>query len=243
MVIRQFFQKIEPVLIRIYNHYRYASPPNLKGDRDIEWSWVAANMPDGPGQALDFGCGGGHLALIAARRGFKATAIDLNPVKWSYIHPGLDFAQCDIFELEAEPHTFDLIINCSAVEHVGLTGRYNIRKNIPDGDLKAMAKMRKLLKPGGMMLITVPVGKDAVFAPFHRVYGKKRLPVLLYGYDIEIEQYWTKGGDNRWKLTEKNQALEVEASSSYYGLGCFILKPNKSSDSSKDYIDYNYEAR
>ena len=28
----------------------------LSGDRYIEWSWVAEQMPSGPGEALDFGC-------------------------------------------------------------------------------------------------------------------------------------------------------------------------------------------
>jgi len=42
----------------------------LVGDRDVEWSWIVSHMPLGPGEALDFGCGGGSwLGLVAARRG------------------------------------------------------------------------------------------------------------------------------------------------------------------------------
>ena len=39
---------------------------DLKGDRNVEWSWVAAEMPEGPGMALDFGPGGSQLSTIAA---------------------------------------------------------------------------------------------------------------------------------------------------------------------------------
>ncbi len=99
---------------------------NLSGDRDIEWSWVAAQMPSGPGEALDFGHGGSHLGLIAAQRGFNVTAVDLEPARWFYQHPCLRFIQGDILRLPLPAGHFDLVINCSTVEHVGLVGRYGV---------------------------------------------------------------------------------------------------------------------
>ena len=47
-----------------------AAAPNLAGDRDVEWSWVAANLSDpgaGRDRALDFGPGRSSLGLVAAR--------------------------------------------------------------------------------------------------------------------------------------------------------------------------------
>ena len=144
---------------------------NLLGDRDIEWSWIISQMPSGPGHALDFGPGGSHLALIAAQRGFHVTAVDLEPVQWPYVHPGLRFIRGDILKLPLPRGHFDLVINCSTVEHVGLAGRYGVTENRPNGDLEAMARLRELMKPGGVMLLTIPVGRDAVFAPLCRVYA------------------------------------------------------------------------
>ena len=69
---------------------------------------------------LDFGCGEGWMGLIAARKGFKVTALDLQPIVWDYKHPNLNFVQGDIFKLNFAPNQFDLIINCSSIEHVGL---------------------------------------------------------------------------------------------------------------------------
>lgn len=211
----------------MYYRLRYPSPPNLRGDRDIEYSWIVANLPKGSGRALDFGCGTSHLALIAARSGFKTTAIDLTPVHWFYIHHNLDFIQKDIFESGFAPETFDLIINCSSIEHVGIVGRYNVKESRPDGDVEAMAEMKKLLKPEGRMLLTIPIGRDAVFPCLHRVYGKRRLPKLLDGYIIEKEEYWTKNDRNQWLLTEKSKALELEPNRNFYGLGCFVLQAKK----------------
>ncbi|HNV87258.1 MAG TPA: methyltransferase domain-containing protein [Candidatus Omnitrophota bacterium] len=98
---------------------------NLAGDRDIEWSWVAAHVPQGPGRALDFGCGGGALGLLAVQKGFEVTAVDLEEIRWFYWHPKLKFLREDIFSVKRfGADCFDLVINCSAVEHVGLAGRY-----------------------------------------------------------------------------------------------------------------------
>lgn len=204
---------------------------NLAGDRDIEWSWVASQMPQGPGKALDFGNGGSYLGLIAAQRGFEVTAVDLTSVQWPYTHPQLSFIKGDILKLPFSKEHFDLVINCSTVEHVGLVGRYDVKENRPDGDLKAMAHLRKLMRPDGVMLLTIPVGQDAVFTPLARVYGTQRLTQLLEGYTVEKEEFWVKDRENRWVLGDKDTALNFKASMGSWdplqnvcALGCFVLR-------------------
>ena len=50
-----------------------ANPPkdqlDLSGDRDIEWSWVAGNLPENKGDVLDFGPSNATSSLIAALGG------------------------------------------------------------------------------------------------------------------------------------------------------------------------------
>ena len=223
-ILQNILLKIEPFLMQLYCRYRYAASPNLREDRNIEYSWVVANLPEGTERALDFGCGTSYLALTAAQRGAKTTAIDLTPIHWFYIHPNLNFIQKDIFDSGFAPETFDLIINCSTVEHIGIVGRYGIRKSHPGGDIEAMAEMRKLLKPEGKMLLTIPIGQDIIFPPLHRVYGKRRLPKLLDGYIVKKEEYWIKNDKNQWILTEKLKAFDLAPNRNFYGLGCFILQ-------------------
>jgi len=204
---------------------------NLRGDRDIEWSWVASQMPSGPGEALDFGNGGSLLGLIAAQQGFNVTAIDSGSVQWPYVHPRLHFMHGDILKLPLPKEHFDLVINCSTVEHVGLVGRYGVTESRPNGDSEAMARLRELMKPDGVMVLTVPVGQDAIFAPITRIYGAQRLPRLLTGYDIEKEEYWVKDEQNRWILSNRETALSFQsfagswdALQNVYALGCFVLR-------------------
>lgn len=197
----------------------------LSGDRDIEWSWIAEQMPSGPGEALDFGCApDSTLALIAARRGFHVTAVDLELAEWARLQQNIRFVQGDILTLPFPSGHFDLVINCSSVEHVGLAGRYGITAPQEDGDLEAMARLFSLLKPNRVMLLTIPVGRDAVFPPLHRVYGAGRLPQLLRGFLIEKEQYWLKNPCSKlWEVVSRQTALEREPERLLYGLGCFVL--------------------
>ena len=229
-----------PLPYRIYSYFRMLKHGvarkslegihdtlDLAGDRDIEWSWIASQMPAGPGEALDFGPGGSYLGLIAARRGFNVTAVDLEAVKWCYIHHRLRFIQGDILKLPLPEGHFDLVLNCSTVEHVGLAGRYGVIHSRSDGDLEAMSRLRELMKPDSIMLLTIPVGRDAVFAPLHRVYGLERLPKLLNGYIVEREEYWVKNERNEWVLIDRQGALAREPQERLYGLGCFVLRRPK----------------
>jgi hypothetical protein len=217
------------MLRRIYRRWVEPPPPNLRGDRDVEYSWIAANLPSGPGRVLDFGTGPGWswMGLLAARRGFEAVGVDLQPAAWAYHHPRFSFIQADAFDLPFPPEHFDLIINCSSIEHVGLVGRYGVTAARLDGDLQAMTILRTLTRRGGQMLLTIPVGRDHVFPPLHRVYGTQRLPLLLRGWERLRDEYWAKDGQNRWTLVSEEVALNIEPLRWYYGLGLFVLRrPN-----------------
>lgn len=198
-------------------------PVNLLRERDIEWSWIVGKMGNGPGEALDFGNGGSYLSLVAARRGYQVTAVDLLPVDWLYRHPNLRFLMGDIVSLNLPRASFDLIINCSSIEHVGLAGRYGVTEGNPNGDLEAMAVLMDLCKDGGIMLLTTPVGKDTVFRPLHRVYGEERLPRLIEGWEIREEEYWVKDETNHWGRVDRTSALRRQPKREQYGLGLFVL--------------------
>lgn len=195
---------------------------DLSGDRDIENTWIAAKLPRKPGAVLDFGCGSSSLSLLARQLGHRVVGLDLRPPSLPY-ELDREFVQGDVLTVNLGGRRFDAIINCSAVEHVGLCGRYGSGADT-DGDLRAMARLREWLTPGGLMLLTVPVGRDAVFAPLHRIYGQERLPSLLAGYEVVEEQFHVKNQANRWAIVDKAQALTGVGSERFYGLGLFVLR-------------------
>jgi hypothetical protein len=88
-----------------------------------------------------------------------------------------------------------------------------------------MRRLRGLLRVDGTMILTVPVGRDAVFAPLHRIYGAERLPLLLATWAVIAEEYWSKDDANRWQRVGREEALRRMPSEHCYGLGLFVLRP------------------
>lgn len=82
----------------------------------------------------------------------------------------------------------DVAWSLSSFDHDGL-GRYGDPLN-PNGDLVAMQQAKKLLRPGGHMFLTVPIGPDIIVFNLHRRYGPIRLPLLLAGWEIEQRLFW-----------------------------------------------------
>ena len=196
---------------------------DLAGDRDVEWAWVAANLPEAPGRVLDFGPASSWMGLVAAFKGGPVCGLDLTPLRLTFAHPRHEVRAGDILTYPFGETRFDTVINCSTTEHVGLGGRYGGVAD-PDGDLKAMARLRELMGAGARMILTVPVGRDGTFAPWHRVYGETRLPRLLAGFERIREEYFAKRtGDNRWRPVPREEALQVESGPRFYALGLFVL--------------------
>jgi Caenorhabditis protein of unknown function, DUF268 len=196
---------------------------DLSGDRAIEWSWVSANIPDGPGNALDFGPGGSQLSTIAAMSGYDVTGVDMLDIERPFVLPNLKFLKGDLNSLPLIENYFDLVTNCSTVEHSGITGRYSIEKEDHDADLKAMSKLRSLMKRDAIQLLTVPIGVDAVWRPLHRIYGSQRMPLLLAGYKVLTKRCWVKDRYNRWVLVNEKEAFARETAPEVYGLGCYKI--------------------
>jgi SAM-dependent methyltransferase len=193
----------------------------LEGDRWVEWSFCMARMADGEGTTMDFGADLGFLSLAAAQRGHNVVALDREDIPLLYSHPRVTRVTADILDRPLADRRFDQIVNCSSVEHVGLGGRYGSGDE-QDGDIEAMGVMADMLAENGRMIITIPVGRDGVFAPQHRIYGEGRLPRLFERYEPLEEQYWAKDGAE-WKPVDKAIALATEGSESFYSLGLFVL--------------------
>jgi hypothetical protein len=206
---------------------RRATPPDatptLAGDRDLEWTFCQSRLGDAPSRTLDFGADAGiPLSLAAAFRGHEVVALDQLEVSGPVRHPGIRFVAGDILDRPLGGERFDTVINCSTVEHVGLAGRYGSR-SAGDGDLEAMTILAEMMEPGGRQILTVPVGRDRVCAPSHRIYGEERLPRLLERFAIAEEQFWCKGAA-AWEPCDRAVALAVEGSASFYALGLFVLR-------------------
>ena len=85
-------------------------------------------------------------------------------------------------EWDAEPKCFDLVIAVNTVDTYGLgISGENLE---PDGDIGLMQRFRRMIKPGGYLALSVPIGQDRLIFNSARIYGVIRLPKLLEGWRI-----------------------------------------------------------
>lgn len=103
-------------------------------------------------------------------------------------HPQLKAKPTHVMAAEhvsGELPLMDWIVSFSSLEHSGL-GRYGDALN-PDGDKEAMLQAWCMLKPGGYMILGVPMScASEGYTVFnaHRVYGFKRLAYVTAGFEL-----------------------------------------------------------
>lgn len=102
------------------------------------------------------------------------------------------------------------------VEHIGL-GRYGDELD-PDGDLKAIKELKRVLAKDGNLLFVVPVGQPKIMFNAHRIYSFDQ--IRDYFKDLELKDFSlvTDKGD----LIQKSD--KETADKQKYGCGCFWFK-------------------
>lgn len=220
---------------------------DIDGSDALGQAWFISKLRKRHGvKIFDFGCGPkARFSIKLIRMGFDVYGNDILPPKFQQakrnfpyirqIKKNLHYMQGDITdmslkELQAQD-LFDFIVNLSSIEHAGLIGRYE-SKDEPDQDLRIMQILQKIIKSDGIHLLQIPIGVDDTIGYYHRIYGEKRLPRLLEGWQIEEEDYWKKNDDgkNLYQLTYREDCLKEKATKiapHYYAFGCFQLKVAK----------------
>jgi len=144
-------------------------------ERTDIWGFCLSRLADGPGRTLDFGADVGFLSLAAAQRGQDVVALDRIPPALPYRHPRA--RRCPRTSWTAPSATndrFDQILKL-LVDRARRAGRPLRQLGRADGDLDADGDPPELLAPGGRMILTIPVGRDQICGPYHRIYGEDRL--------------------------------------------------------------------
>jgi len=165
------------------DHKAGAVGPLLVNERIVEQPFVfgaLARLPSGA-RILDVGGSESTVGLSLATLGHDVTIVD--PRAHPLTHPNLHHAAGRLDELPADTAPFDAAIALSAVEHFGLE-HYGLEASQRRLDLEALLTLRDRVRPGGLLVLTVPFGTAAADA-FQRVYDERGLAELLAGWQVE----------------------------------------------------------
>ncbi|HEY0343627.1 MAG TPA: hypothetical protein VGC59_03205 [Solirubrobacteraceae bacterium] len=177
----------------------------LVNERIVEQPFVfgaIARAFDAPASILDVGGSESTVGLSLATLGHHVTVVD--PRAQPLRHRNLAHAACRLDELPDGGAPFDAAVVLSAVEHFGLE-HYDSAPPLDgspaatrtarprDGlegtderlDLGALARLRELVRPGGLLVLTVPFAAQPSVDDFQRVYDEQGLVELLRGWAVE----------------------------------------------------------
>jgi len=105
------------------------------------------------------------------------------------------------------------------VEHIGL-GRYGDSLD-PDGDLKAINELKRVLAPKGILLFVVPVGKPQIRFNAHRIYSHKQ--IIEYFKELELVDFDIIPDDKADGGLVHDPSHHL-LSKQNYGCGCFAFR-------------------
>ena len=121
-------------------------------DRQLLDRFAASVCDVGP--ACDMGCGPGQVARYLHERGVDVCGVDLSPAmveRARRLTPDVEFRQGDMMTLDVPGGTW-----------AGIAAFYSIIHIHRDDMAQALTELRRVLRPGGVLLLAFHIGDDTV---------------------------------------------------------------------------------
>jgi hypothetical protein len=164
----------------------------------------------------------GFVAHVASFRSIEV--LDIRPPVSNTI-PNVIFKRADLMApIDKKLENYCDSLSClHALEHFGL-GRYGDPVNY-DGYLLGLKNLTKLLKPGGKLYLSVPIGPQRIEFNAHRVFSVGYLLECFSG-KYRIDQF--SFVDDQGNLHENAPITDTEAKNNYNCVsGCGIFEMTK----------------
>jgi hypothetical protein len=181
-----------------------ADPHVVLSEQIVENAAVLRNIPAPPLRILDFGGVESLLPMTLAALGYQVTVWDQR--RYAFVHPLLSVVQHDIFDgLPSGIGQYDVVISISTIEHLGLGSYGDVMMN--DADQKGVAALWSLVKPGGRLIATVPVGRAAIHRGY-RVYDDEGLR-RVFSEATSVHCFRKVGRDGVWENIDISAIREL----------------------------------
>ncbi|MBK7901055.1 MAG: class I SAM-dependent methyltransferase [Betaproteobacteria bacterium] len=187
-------------------------------ERIVEYPWLFSQLPAQPGKMLDAGSALNHRFLLdlAPLSNASLTIMTLAPEKRCFWNRSISYVYGDLRNTGFASGVFDVIVSVSTIEHIGLdntlhyTGDASKKESDALGFKPAVSEFKRLLKPGGVCLITVPYGRRGVHG-WYQVFDAALVEQVIASfspaeYTIEYFGY----GETGWARASAKDIADAE---------------------------------
>ncbi|MGA0332816.1 MAG: class I SAM-dependent methyltransferase [Kiritimatiellia bacterium] len=167
-------------------------------ERIIEIPYAMASLalvPNG-GRILDVGSNESTFPVSLAMLGYQVTALD--QIRYPFTHPSLKVEVSDIQDWAGPELPLDAMFCISSIEHFGLN-HYGSGHHGEALDAYTLQQARTWLRPGGVLVITVPYGLPRVTEK-ERIYGPGIMDHFSEGWEILNKQIYIQTAATCWTL-------------------------------------------
>ena len=128
----------------------------------------------------------GFASHVAAFRDIEI--FDIRPLEVEAF-PHIKFIQCDMMEnLPDYLQEYSDSVSClHALEHFGL-GRYSDPINI-NGSMQGFHNLTQIVKPGGTLYVSVPIGHERIEFNGHRVFAIRSILEVGKSKNLELDEF------------------------------------------------------
>ncbi|MBA2347128.1 MAG: DUF268 domain-containing protein [Solirubrobacterales bacterium] len=176
-------------------------------------TWAAQRVSEhGPDRHVDVGSRVDYVCFLTSLT--AVSFVDIRPLDVQI--EGLTSVEGSVLAMPFEDGSLESVSCLHVAEHIGL-GRYGDPLD-PQGSVKAMAELQRVLAPGGRLLFSLPVGRPRVCFDAHRIHA----PQDVIDRFAELELVEFAGVDDEKVFARHRRPDELSAAS--YACGMFHFR-------------------
>jgi SAM-dependent methyltransferase len=183
-------------------------------ERVVEYPWMYARLPAGAGRVLDAGgvLNYGFLVAHPLMRPKKVHVVTLVPEGRCRCVDGVSHIYEDLRSMPVSSGFYDTVVCLSTLEHIGMDNTMFRAgaEDAPEDYAIAVREMRRVLNPGGALLLTVPFGAYRHFGSFQLFDGRLIDGVVAAFAPSRTEETYFRYSARGWSRSDRSSCATAE---------------------------------
>jgi SAM-dependent methyltransferase len=192
-------------------------------ERCVEFPWVLSRLGEGEERLLDAGSVLNHAFLIShpLLQSKRMYIVTLAPEHVAFWQQGISYLYEDLRDLPMRAGLYDAVVCLSTLEHVGMdasfyTHRPEDREERPGDYLKALAELKRVIRPGGTLFLSVPYGVYCDIGVM-QVFDERMISRVIEAFGPEqVEATYYRYRAEGWEVSDAAACADAEYVDAYF---------------------------